>query len=181
LKIQNNENLQKQKLNFNYKKQNIEIKPIAINSNLSARKDLISVFNLFFSKISYKCFNLQPTNRDKEIFSKHILKTNSNENNDSSLLHNSVNISKTHESFLPKMKKNSQEKDIASQNNNNILFTESYLKSEVNQKKNLEINRYIDIRLEDGVSINVIKSQGEKRIKKFLHIPDFEIYILKVS
>ncbi len=36
------------------------------------------------------------------------------------------------------------------------------------------------IKLEDGISINIIKSHGEKRIKKFLHIPDFEIYVIKV-
>jgi len=36
------------------------------------------------------------------------------------------------------------------------------------------------IKLEDGISINVIKSHGEKRIKKFLHVPDFEIYVIKV-
>jgi len=37
--------LEKQKLNFNYKKQNIQINPIRINSNLSSRRDIISVIN----------------------------------------------------------------------------------------------------------------------------------------
>ena len=41
-------------------------------------------------------------------------------------------------------------------------------------------NKMNKIKLEDGISINIIKSHGDKRIKKFFHIPDFEIYVIKV-
>ena len=41
-------------------------------------------------------------------------------------------------------------------------------------------NKMNKIKLEDGISINIIKSHGDQRIKKFFHIPDFEIYVIKV-
>lgn len=41
--------------------------------------------------------------------------------------------------------------------------------------------KFHKIRLEDGISINILKTHGEKKIKKFFHIPNFEIYLVKVS
>ena len=40
--------------------------------------------------------------------------------------------------------------------------------------------KFHKIRLEDGISINILKTHGEKKIKKFFQIPNFEIYLLKV-
>lgn len=40
--------------------------------------------------------------------------------------------------------------------------------------------KFHKIRLEDGISINILKTHGEKKIKKFFHIPNFEIYLVKV-
>lgn len=96
---------------------------------------------------------------------------------DSSLIQNSVNISRTHDSFLPKLKKNLDDNEDGK--NNNILTEFNYDAKEI-YSRNLEKNKNPKIKLEDGISINIIKSHGEKRIKKFLHIPDFEIYIIKV-
>jgi len=42
----NEKTQEKAKLNFNYKRQNIQIKPLAINSSLSTRRELISVTSL---------------------------------------------------------------------------------------------------------------------------------------
>lgn len=39
---------EKTKLNFNYKKPNIQIKPIALNSNMSTRRELISVAYYYY-------------------------------------------------------------------------------------------------------------------------------------
>jgi len=88
-----------------------------------------------------------------------------------------VNISRTHDSFLPKIKKNLDENEY--EKNNNILTEFNYDAKDL-YSRNLEKNKNPKIKLEDGISINIIKSHGEKRIKKFLHIPDFEIYIIKV-
>jgi len=120
---------------------------------------------------------LQPINREKENISKNYLITNINENFDTSLIQNSVNISRTHDSFLPK-NRNLQENEDGK--NNNILTEINYKENE-DYIKNRKINNQVKIKLEDGISIKIINSQGEKRIKKFLHIPDFEIYTIKVN
>ncbi len=35
------------------------------------------------------------------------------------------------------------------------------------------------IRLEDGISLSIIKNSQNKRIKKYFHVPNFEIYFIK--
>lgn len=54
-----------------------------------------------------------------------------------------------------------------------------------NEHDNFYVNNHYTlnnnkIKLEDGISINIIKSHGDQRIKKFFHILDFEIYVIKV-
>jgi hypothetical protein len=96
---------------------------------------------------------------------------------DASLIENSVNISRTHDSFLPKMKKNLEENEEVK---NEIILTEFNYDGKETYSGHIEKNKNPKIKLEDGISINIIKSHGEKRIKKFLHIPNFEIYVIKV-
>lgn len=50
----------------------------------------------------------------------------------------------------------------------------NYMENKIDKNKSL-------IKLEDGISINIIKSHGDQRVKKFFHIPDFEIYVIKVN
>ena len=100
-----------------------------------------------------------------------------NEKLETSLLHNNSNVSRTHESFLPKMKKNLNGDE---ERNNFNLLSEFNNQQEYALSQNAERPRKVKIKLEDGISLNIVKSHGEKRIKKFLHIPDFEIYIIKV-
>ena len=103
---------------------------------------------------------------------------------DSSLIHNSVNISRTHESFLPKIKNNLEE----TEEGKNVLTEFNYNSNDIlsnngnnnTNSLNKEKNKSTKIKLEDGISISIIKSHGEKRIKKFFHVPDFEIYVIKV-
>lgn len=100
-----------------------------------------------------------------------------NEKLESSLIHNNSNVSRTHESFLPKIKKSLNEDEERNKEN---LLSESNKQHQFALSQNTERPRKVRIKLEDGISLNIVKSHGEKRIKKFLHIPDFEIYIIKV-
>jgi hypothetical protein len=43
----------------------------------------------------------------------------------------------------------------------------------------LTSNRSVNIRLEDGITLSIIKSNSESRVKKFFHLPNFEIYSIK--
>ena len=79
---------------------------------------------------------------------------------------------------MPKIKKNLDDNE---ERNNNNLLSEFNNQNEFALSQNAEKSRKVKIKLEDGISINIVKSHGEKRIKKFLHIPDFEIYIIKVK
>lgn len=100
----------------------------------------------------------------------------------SSLIQNSTNISKFQENkFLPEVKRNFGERCQGTKTNNFIteFIGDSNEKIEKNKPKH-DNNINDNIRLEDGISINIIKSHGEKRIKKFLHVPDFNIYVIKV-
>jgi len=106
------------------------------------------------------------------------LSANANEL-ESSPIHNNSIASKTHESFLPKMKKNLGENE--ERKNDNNLLAEFNNQHQFALSQNAERPKKFKIKLEDGISVIIVKSHGEKRIKKFLHIPDFEIYIIKVS
>jgi hypothetical protein len=35
------------------------------------------------------------------------------------------------------------------------------------------------VRMEEGISLSVIKNTSNKKVKKFFHVPDFEIYFIK--
>lgn len=95
------------------------------------------------------------------------------------MIHNSISILKTHESIKPEAKRNFGDKIHAKRNNFlNEFINEEKDFSIINTKKSNKSNE--KIKLEDGISICIIKSHGEKRIKKFLHLPDFEIFVIKV-
>jgi len=76
------------------------------------------------------------------------------------------------------MKNNLDRNEERNKNNSLSKFDNQH---EFVLSQNMEKPRTVLIKLEDGISLNIVKSHGEKRIKKFLHIPDFEIYIIKVS
>lgn len=126
----------------------------------------------------------KPLNSLKENLQKHYMFTNSSERLESSYIKHNENILKTNEQFLTNYRKNI---DFNLESKNiNIMTENSFMPitvTDYNHKNNIdsEINKSSDIRLEDGISINIIKSHGEKRIKTFFHIPDFEMYIVKVN
>jgi hypothetical protein len=77
------------------------------------------------------------------------------------ILKECVNTSRTHESFFPKIKNSFESKD-------KLVNIETGLSNFKNM-----------IKLEDGITLSSI-NKNQIRIKKFFHIPNFEIYIIKV-
>lgn len=72
--------------------------------------------------------------------------------------------------------------NIITNENENILNPANFMSSNNNTRKlDVGILSENKIKLEDGISINIIKSHGDQRIKKFFHVPDFEIYVIKVK
>ena len=81
----------------------------------------------------------------------------------------STNVSRTHESFFPKIK-NSFEIDQA----------ENSINKKSNSNNTTGTNLFQSLRLEDGVSLNILKNTKNSKIKMFFHASSFEIFIIKV-
>ncbi len=104
------------------------------------------------------------------------------------------NTSRTHESFFPKIKNSFEMEEETLKNinkkfiSNNVILNVNPSTKEVSypsfilydydspQLEDLILN---SVRLEDGISLSIIKNTSEKKGKKFFHVPDFEIYFIK--
>jgi hypothetical protein len=79
-------------------------------------------------------------------------------------------VSRTHESFFPKIK-----------NSFEIEQSDSCEKQKYNSNGNTTINLYNNIKLEDGITLNLIQNTSNTKTKLFFHVPNFEIYSIKVK
>lgn len=84
----------------------------------------------------------------------------------------STNVSRTHDSFFPKIK-NSFEMDQSA--------IENLGDKKSNSSNNTSTPLPANIRLEDGISTNLIKCSKDIKVKNFFHVPSFEIYTIKVK
>lgn len=90
-------------------------------------------------------------------------------NNGISVNTSTNSISRTHDSFFPKIKNTFDIEEDKDKNYN-----------KKSNSSNTTSNFVNNIRMEDGISINILKNIGNLKIKKFFHIPSFDIYIIKV-
>lgn len=69
-------------------------------------------------------------------------------------------------------------------NSNNVILNlnkNSNKRSIIEESLTLDdiVSKQFNIRLEDGISLSLIKNNSYKRIKKLFHVPNFEIYFVK--
>lgn len=117
----------------------------------------------------------------------------SNEKNSSK---DKITTSRTHESFFPKIKNSFEMEEETPYNyinkkfnsNNMILNVDpNYKKASYPNFTNLydydspQLDDLIlpCIRMEEGISLRLIRNTNDKKGKKFLHVPDFQIYFIK--
>lgn len=103
-------------------------------------------------------------------------------------INNNINTSRTHDSFFPKIK-NSFELDENENhlseinkkfNSNNVIINMNKNNNHNNRiSKDLESLYTNNIKLEDGISLSIIKNNTNYRVKKFFSVPNFEIYFIK--
>lgn len=99
-------------------------------------------------------------------------------------LSNRNSISRTHDSFFPKIKSSFEMHDDEPPSEVNKKFNSNNVIMNVMSpgKKSNELstsNSCGNIKLEDGISLSLINNNGNKRIKKFFHLPNFEIYSIR--
>jgi hypothetical protein len=101
------------------------------------------------------------------------------------IITNRTSISRTHDSFFPKIK-NSFEGISGSENEKNNYISPKKLISN-NSSSNvpyLVLNNcnspmLSPLRLEEGISLSIMKNTTNSRIKKFFYLPTFDIYFIK--
>jgi len=92
-----------------------------------------------------------------------------------------ITTSRTHESFFPKIK-NSYEMGMDSKERNDNYEKKEMIDKLINVKKPLTKLKFDEsklIKLENGISINVVNTSDRERTKIFFHVPDFKIYTIK--
>jgi len=198
LNSKNKEPLEKNKLKLNLRKQNIQIKPITLHTltlnNLKSKSPLIIKREINSNLIEKE----KKENLKKRFINKGEYNHNDNEHLHESLFNqyqyidssfsNKVNLDKKDLQIFSEERKVFNTEDNNNNNNNEINPADFITNNKGERKIDLNFNNNFNnfnnenkIKLEDGISINIIKSHGDQRIKKFFHIPDFEIYVIKVN
>ena len=192
--------MEKNKLKLNLRKQNIQIKPITLHTltlnNLKSKSPLIIKREINSNLIEKE----KKENLKKRFINKGEYNHNDNEHLHESLFNqyqyidssfsNKVNLDKKDLQIFSEERKvfNTEDNNNNNNNNNEINPADFITNNKGERKIDLNFNNNFNnfnnenkIKLEDGISINIIKSHGDQRIKKFFHIPDFEIYVIKVN